>query len=52
MTIVAVELSTCLALGRDTLTKLLGDKVEVIIYRNITKWAIEKAEGFRDLTIN
>lgn len=52
MTIKAVEDTTCLALGRDVLNRLLGDKVEVIIYRNLSKWALEKAYGFKDLTIN
>lgn len=52
MTIRALEDTTCLALGREVLTKLLGDKVEMIIYRNISKWALEKTEGFNELTIN
>ncbi|KAL4510050.1 hypothetical protein ABPG72_010243 [Tetrahymena utriculariae] len=52
MTIKALEDTTCLALGRDVLTKLLGDKVEMIIYRNISKWALEKSDGFKELTIN
>jgi len=30
--------------------RLLGDKVEIIIYRNILKWALEKANGFNELT--
>lgn len=47
---IAAQESKCLALGRDQLTKLLGDKVEIIIYRNILKWALEKAEGFKDLS--
>jgi len=32
----------CLALGRDTLTKILGDQVQVITFRNLQKWAFEK----------
>lgn len=34
----------CLALGRDTLTEILGDKVQVITFRNIQRWAFEKSE--------
>ncbi|EGR27195.1 protein kinase domain protein [Ichthyophthirius multifiliis] len=49
MTVKAIENTTCLALGRDVLTQLLGDKVEVIIYRNIAKWTLEKGKGFKDL---
>jgi len=52
MSIVALEDTTCLALGREVLTRLLGDKVEVIIYRNLTKWAMEKTEGLKELTIS
>ncbi len=32
----------CLALGRDTLTKILGDKITVIIYNNTLRWAFQK----------
>lgn len=42
MTIRAKEEAICLALGRDILTKILGNKVEEIIFRNIAKWTIEK----------
>jgi len=52
MSIVALEDTICLALGREVLTRLLGDKVEVIIYRNLTKWAMEKTEGLKELTIS
>lgn len=31
-----------MALGRDTLTKILGDQVQVITFRNLQKWAFEK----------
>ena len=37
----------CLALGRDTLTKVLGDQVQIITFKNVQKWAIEK-----DLVLN
>ena len=29
-------------MGRDTLTKILGDQVQVITFRNLQKWAFEK----------
>ena len=32
----------CLALGRDTLTKVLGDQVHVVTFRNLQKWAFDK----------
>ena len=40
----------CLALGRDTLTKVLGDQVQVITFKNIQKWALEKDEILNQLT--
>ncbi|KRX08335.1 Protein kinase-like domain [Pseudocohnilembus persalinus] len=42
MTIKAKEETFCLALGRDMLTKILGNKVEEIIWRNIAKWTLQK----------
>lgn len=52
MSVIAVEDTNCLALGREVLFKLLGEKVEDIIYRNLSKWAIEKNEKLKDLTIS
>ncbi|EGR27973.1 protein kinase domain protein [Ichthyophthirius multifiliis] len=49
MTVKASENTKCLALGRDVLTQLLGDKIETIIYRNIAKQTLEKAQGFKEL---
>ena len=40
----------CLALGRDTLTRILGDQVQVITFRNLQKWAFEKNNLFTKLT--
>jgi len=37
-------------LGRDTLTKVLGDQVQVITFKNIQKWAIDKDEVLNKLT--
>jgi len=49
-TVKALDNVKCLALGRDTLTKVLGDQVQVITFRNIQKWAIEKDEVLNQLT--
>jgi len=37
-------------LGRDTLIKVLGDQVQVITFKNIQKWAIEKDDMLNKLT--
>lgn len=42
MTVRAEDEVRCLCLGRDTLTKILGDQVQVITFRNLQKWAFEK----------
>ena len=42
MTVRADDEVKCLALGRDTLTKVLGDQVHVVTFRNLQKWAFEK----------
>lgn len=39
-----------LALGRDNITKILGDKFQNIIYRNYQKWAIENNTVLKYLT--
>ena len=41
MTVKAVEGGAkVLGLGRDMITKILGDKVLTIIHKNIVKWAL------------
>ena len=40
----------CLALSREDLTRILGDKIQVIMYNNIQKWAIEKNAILAKLT--
>ena len=42
MTVKAEDEVKCLALGRDTLTRILGDQVQVVTFRNLQKWAFEK----------
>lgn len=42
MTVRAEDEVKCLALGRDTLTKILGDQVHAVTFRNLQKWAFEK----------
>lgn len=49
-TVKAVDEVKCLALGRDTLTNILGDKIQKIIYRNIQKWAFDKSPVLQKLT--
>lgn len=39
----------CLALGRDTLTKILGDQVHAVTFRNLQKWAFEKQDLLKQL---
>jgi cGMP-dependent protein kinase 1 len=41
----------CLALGRENLISLLGDKVQNIAHRNLTKWAFEKDNLLAKLTM-
>ena len=40
----------CLALGRDTLTKIVGDQVQTITFKNLQKWAFEKNNLLSKLT--
>ena len=49
-TVTAVDDVKCLALGRDTLQNILGDKIQKIIYRNIQKWAFDKSTLLKQLT--
>lgn len=49
-TVTAIDEVRCLALGRDTLQNILGDKIQKIIYRNIQKWAFDKSELLSKLT--
>jgi len=46
----AVDDVKCLSLGSETLTKLLGDQVQIITFRNIQKWAFEKNNLLNKLT--
>jgi cGMP-dependent protein kinase len=39
LTIKADDEVTCLVLGRDTLNRILGDKVYDITFKNFIKWA-------------
>lgn len=50
MTIVAKEETTCLALGRNDLNKILGNQVETIIYKNMARWCFEKCSHVNELT--
>lgn len=46
----ALDEVRCIAIGRDILNKLLGDKIDTIMYRNIIKWGLEKCDGIKELT--
>lgn len=48
--VVAKEATSCLAIGRDTITSILGNQVEWIIYRNVAKWTIEKSQQLSNLS--
>lgn len=41
---------TCLILGRETLSKVLGDQIFVVTFRNFMKWAIEKSNHLSKLS--
>ena len=43
-TVTAVTTVKVLSLGRDSITKILGDKVQVIIYNNLQRWAFDKSD--------
>jgi cAMP-binding proteins - catabolite gene activator and regulatory subunit of cAMP-dependent protein kinases len=49
-TVKALDNVICLALGRDTITKILGDQVQIVTFRNVQKWALEKSEPLSKLT--
>ncbi|CAD8213308.1 unnamed protein product [Paramecium octaurelia] len=40
----------CVALGRENLTKILGDKIQLIIFNNIMRWSFEKSVVLKQLT--
>ena len=42
LTIKADDEVTCLVVGRDTLNRILSDKVYDITFKNFIKWAFEK----------
>lgn len=39
-----------LALGRDSLQEILGNKVEIVIYRNFQRWGIERNDIMKNLS--
>lgn len=40
----------CLALGRDEATKILGEQVQLITFKNLMRWAFEKSPKLKKLT--
>lgn len=49
-TVRAIEEVHCLALSRDSLADIFGDKIEKITYHNIKKWAFDRGEILKNLT--
>ena len=49
-TVRAIDWVHCLALGRDSLTNILGSKIQNITFRNIKKWAFDRSELLNQLT--
>jgi cGMP-dependent protein kinase len=50
-TITANSPVVCLSIGRNELVKVLGDKLDRIIYKNSIKIALEKSSTYRKLTM-
>ncbi|CAD8211860.1 unnamed protein product [Paramecium pentaurelia] len=50
MSVQAEDDITCLVVGRDALTKLLGDQIHIVTFRNLLKWAFEKNALLQKLT--
>lgn len=50
MTVKAEDDVVCLVLGRETLSKILGDQIFTVTFRNFLKWAFEKHFNFSKLT--
>ena len=42
LTVKADEEVSCLVLGRDTLNRIMGDKVYEVTFKNFIRWAFEK----------
>jgi len=38
------------SLGRENLTKILGDKVQMIVFNNLQRWAFDKSSILNKLT--
>ena len=44
-TVKAYEETICLALGREILSKIFGNDIQEIIYKNIQRWAFDKSDS-------
>jgi len=40
----------CFALGREETTKILGDQVQLITFKNVMRWAFEKSQKLKKLS--
>lgn len=50
VTIKAEEDIVCLVLGRETLAKVLGDRIFVVTFRNFIKWCFDRHPNFSKLS--
>ncbi|EGR29318.1 protein kinase domain protein [Ichthyophthirius multifiliis] len=48
--VLAEEQVYLLSLGRENLTKILGDKIQIIIFNNIVRWSFAKSQLLKQLT--
>ena len=44
--VIAEEEVICLSLGRDICTKVLGEQIQLITYKNMIRWFCEKSKYF------
>lgn len=40
----------CFALGREETTRILGDQVQLITFKNVMRWAFEKSQKLKKLS--
>ena len=50
MTIRAKNTVRCIALSRDTLQNILGNKIEEVVENNWTRWSLREHDVFKNLT--
>jgi cGMP-dependent protein kinase len=50
MSVKALKETVCLALGRETLNNILGDRVHKVVFRNVQRWAVGNDSVLQNLT--